>query len=338
MKTLLQKSWQAALVSLAITTSVISANAQDGQYWGQSDYPYIEYRGFSLGTNFGLADMWADVGTKSPIDHYANDKYWKDPHFMGGVFVRYTHWPGFAMRLGANFGKIYADDKWNANKSSTTPLINDDYFQRNLRNQTVRTNIWETNFMFEISPMRLFSNWETSKAAMRGFQPYLLVGGSYFRYVPTGYFKNFVTETERWHDLRPLSTEGQGYNVEGMPDFYSEYSYAVIAGLGVKWDVGRAFGLGLEFQLRHTFTDYLDDVSGKYIDPIYHDIANVEKPGQGGFITKMMDKSYEIVPGYQHQAGELRGDPNNKDMFSTISIMFYWKLQKKEIAWWNDYR
>lgn len=338
MNTLLRRSMQTAIAAIGLLAGSESIQAQDQYYWGQSDFPYVEYRGFSIGTNFGLADMWGDVGTKSPIDHYVNDKYWKEPHFMGGLFLRYSHWPGFAVRLGANYGSLYADDKWNKEKALTAPTINDDYVQRYFRNQNVRTHVWEGNLIFEIAPLRLFSNWEMSRNALRRFQPYILVGGSYFRYNPTGLYKDFVNNTERWYDLRPLGTEGQGYNLPGMPDYYSMFSYSVIAGVGVKWDVGRAFGLGLEFQLRHTFTDYLDDVSGKYIDKIYHDIAHVENPGQSQFIYDMMDKSYEIVPGYKHQPGEYRGDPDNMDMFSTISIMFYWKVNKNAIAWWNDYR
>lgn len=332
------KYWRLAIAGIAIVASADQADAQNQYYWGQSDMPYIEYRGFSLGTNFGMTDMWSDVGTKSPIDHYATGSYWENPHFMGGVFVRYTHVPGLAVRLGGNFGKVYADDKWNKSKALSAATVTDDYFQRYLRNQTIRTTIWETNLLFEIAPMRLFGNWELSRAAQRGFQPYLLLGGSFFRYNPTGIYKDFVNNTERWYDLRPLSTEGQGYNLPDMPSYYSLYSYAAIAGLGVKWDVGRAFGLGLEFQLRYTFTDYLDDVSGKYVNQIYHEIANVGQPGQGQFITDLMDKSYEIIPGYQHQPGEYRGDPNNKDMFSTISVMFYWKLDKKALKWERNYR
>lgn len=339
MKLLLRKcGLSIAAAGVFIGSMLSDANAQSQYYWGQSDMPYIEYRGFSLGTTFGMSDMWGDVGTKSFVDHYLNDKYWDEPHFMGGIFLRYTHMPGLAARLGVSYGKVYATDKWNQSKALEAATVQDDYFQRYLRNQTIRTSIWEGSLVFEIAPLRLFSNWEMSRSAHRNFQPYLLVGASAFRYNPTGLYKDFVNNTERWHDLRPLRTEGQGYNLPGMPAVYDMYSYAVIAGLGVKWDVGRSFGLGLEFQMRHTFTDYLDDVSGKYIDKIYHDIANVERPGQAQFVYDMMDKSYEIMPGYKHAPGEYRGDPNNKDMFSTISLIFYWKVNPRAIAWWNNYK
>jgi hypothetical protein len=52
---------------------------------------------------------------------------------------------------------------------------------------------------------------------------------------------------------------------------------------------------------------------------------------------KMADRSGEIIPGYKHQAGEFRGDPNNKDMYSTLSIMFFWKIKKRASPWWSTY-
>lgn len=328
---------QLALTALSVVALALSANAQGDRYWGQPDMPYIESRGFSLGLNFGLADMWGDVGTKSPIDHYTNKKYWNDPHFMGGIFVRYNHVPGLAFRLGLNHGKLYADDRWNEEYALVADNVYDDYVQRYLRNLNVKTTIWEANFMVELSPMRLFSDWEFGKGAKSKWQPYLLLGASFFRYNPQGLYQDFVYGGEQWVDLRPLRTEGQGYNLPGMPDVYSQFNYAVIAGLGVKYDLGRMFGIGLEFQMRHTFTDYLDDASGKYIDPIYHNIAHVNNPREALRVNNMMDKSYAIMPGYQNAAGTFRADPDNKDMFSTISIMFYWKIDKKALPWWNSY-
>ncbi|NDC43097.1 MAG: hypothetical protein EBZ77_16370, partial [Chitinophagia bacterium] len=38
---------------------------------------YIEPTGWSLGTSFGVADLWGDVGTASPVDHYINGHYFE---------------------------------------------------------------------------------------------------------------------------------------------------------------------------------------------------------------------------------------------------------------------
>lgn len=338
MKAILSKYKNIAITSAFALLGLSQAQAQSEYYWGHSDHPYIEYRGFSLGGNFGMTDLWGDLGTKKVLDHYTNNKYWNDPHFMGGLFVRYTYLPGWAFRMGVNYGKVFADDAWNQQYAFESEYRHRDYVNRYYRNLNVRTSIWEANLMTEIAPLRLFSNWEFSRNALRRFQPYLLLGVTGIRFNPMGYLKDYESGYSKWYDLRPLSTEGQGFNVDGMPDYYSRYTWGAIGGVGFKWDVGRMFGLGLEFQLRYLMTDYLDDVSGKYIDPIYFDIQHVNNPGQSEFVHRITDKTWVIAPGTYNAPGTYRGDPNNKDMYSTISVMFYWKVDKQAIPWWRDYR
>ncbi len=57
-------------------------------------------------------------------------------------------------------------------------------------------------------------------------------------------------------ELRPLKTEGEEYG-----DF--TMSFPLVWGL--KFRLGERFNLNLEGQARYTLTDYLDDVSGKYL-------------------------------------------------------------------------
>jgi hypothetical protein len=51
----------------------------------------------------------------------------------------------------------------------------------------------------------------------------------------------------------------------------------------------------------------------------------------------MSDRSSEIIAGYKNTPGTLRGNPDNKDMYSTVSIMFYWKIKKRNSPWWSTY-
>ncbi|MNX89505.1 hypothetical protein D3C86_1215210 [compost metagenome] len=94
-------------------------------------------------------------------------------------------------------------------------------------------------------------------------------------------------------------------------------------------------GLGLEYVTRYTFTDYLDDVSGQYIDPLRFDIAYLGDNVKADMAKKMADKSFELAPGTKHDAGQYRGDPKNKDMYSTISLNFFWKINKRNSPWWR---
>ena len=130
----MRKTFIRSIITLGISLAAVgAANAQLGQ-----SKEYVEPPGWSLGLNVGLADLWADVGTKSVIDHYANDKYWGRPHFMGGLFIRYSAHPAFALRLGASYGTLYASDEWNREKAKSAESVEDDAYQRYLRNQQIR--------------------------------------------------------------------------------------------------------------------------------------------------------------------------------------------------------
>jgi hypothetical protein len=48
----------------------------------------------------------------------------------------------------------------------------------------------------------------------------------------------------------------------------------------------------------------------------------------------MYDKSWQIDQNYRHGANELRGNPSNKDGYSTIAISFYYRVKSKKIPWW----
>src|SRR4051812_9373497 len=104
---------------LVLCISMAAAATSNAQHASRI---YIEPTGWSIGVNAGLSDMWGDVGTKSPIDHYTNSKYFDKVAFMGGMFGRYTVHPCFALRGSINIGSLYATDKWNydlAKKAAT---------------------------------------------------------------------------------------------------------------------------------------------------------------------------------------------------------------------------
>jgi len=323
-----------SILTLVISTAAMhAANAQLG-----FSKEYVEPPGFSVGFNIGLLDLWGDVGTKSPIDHYANDEYWKKTHYMGGIFVRYSASPALAMRLGVNYGMLYANDNWNYTKVKKAESIEDDAYQRFLRNQKVRANTWEGSFVFEVSPRRF--NYQ-SKGAMKRFQPYLLFGVAAYHFRPQAEYITKSGANKGWVDLYDLHLEGDGFiKKPGVPDgafekapqSYQLWQLAVPLGLGVKWDIGRQLGLGIEYEYRYCFTDYLDNVSDKYIDPSYY---NYYLSAQNAALaTEMQDRSWLIDPNAHHTPGEQRGNPSVKDAYSTLSITFYYKIKNRKSPWW----
>src|ERR1700733_5371029 len=103
---------------------------------------YVEPTGFSLGTNFGLSDLWGDVGTKSPIEHYINSKYFDKVAFIGGMFGRYTIHPALSFRLALGYGTVYATDNWNYDLAKKATTQGDDAYQRYARGQSAKSAIF----------------------------------------------------------------------------------------------------------------------------------------------------------------------------------------------------
>jgi len=317
-----------SIFTLGISAAAIgAANAQLGH-----SKEYVEPPGWSLGMNFGLADLWGDVGTKSIIDHYGNDQYWNKPHFMGGMFIRYSAHPAFAIRLGESFGTLYATDEWNTQKAKSASSTEDDAYQRYIRNQSVRSLIWESSLLFEITPRRF--NYE-SLAARKRFQPYLMLGVAYMHFRPTAKYVDKDGNDRGYVNLYDLNVEATGVPSELYSDAQAKYNLwqiAVPAGLGVRWDIGRRLALGVEWLYRITFTDQLDNVSGKYVDPkLYQTYLT---PQEAALATEMQDRSSLIDKSIVHSPGENRGNASNKDSYSTFGLTLIFKVPSKKTPWW----
>ncbi len=71
-------------------------------------------------------------------------------------------------------------------------------------------------------------------------------------------------EGDRWQELQPLGTEGQGS--PGGKE-YSLVQLAIPIGIGVRYKINARFDVSAELGFRFTTTDYLDDAHGAYADP-----------------------------------------------------------------------
>lgn len=319
----MRKNLLRSLFVLCISASAFSAYAQPA-----IPRKYVEHPGFSLGINFGMSDLWGDVGTQGLVDHYNNDKYFDKPTFMGGIFFRYVAHPSLGMRLNINYGTLYATDEWNVNKAKSATSVEDDAYQRYLRNQDARANVWEATFMFELMPLRWNSE---SKVAQKAMQPYLTagVGGFYFR--PQTSLIDPLTGRKRWVDTRDLQLEGDGIPNSGAR-VTTPFQVAVPVGLGLRWDIGNNMMFGFEYLYRFTTTDRLDNVSSEYVSHSYYDRHLSEEYATTA--KQVYDKSWYVDPGVKHAPGETRGNKDVLDGYSTFSIQFIYRLETNKIPWW----
>jgi hypothetical protein len=248
-------------------------------------------------------DKSAEIGVFLGCSYYIGDI---NPlvHFgpmtkpAGGAVFRYNLNPRLAVRANAFFGTIQADD---AIASSTAQ-------QR--RNLNFRSKISEFSIQAEFN----FLEYQLGNER-RKFTPYIFAGLGAFKFNPIAIYNNYS------FTLQPLGTEGQG--LEGGPKKkYKLTQFSIPFGVGIKTHLSKRIGLSLEWGMRKTFTDYLDDVSTTYYDPV--ELA----ARRGAVAAAASDPSTGTDPNYSN-VGRQRGNPTTKDWYSFAGFVLTLKLKEK---------
>jgi len=277
----------------------------------------------SIGASFGLADIWGDVGTSSFTDHYNNGLYFRNTHYMGGLFLRYSLLPAVSARLAINTGTVYVTDEFNHKLASKS---DDPYSLPNLlylRNQDAKTNITEGLLQLEISPLRLFPR---SQLSRWNFQPILMVGLGIFHFNPKTTYKNADGDVN-WVETHSLHLEGEGMSYTGAPKGYKLTQMAIPFGGGFRYEISPAVAVGFEYLVRFTFTDYLDGVSDRYVDPaVFQQYLN---NADAVVATQVYNKTNQLDPTLTHPKGDIRGTPKHNDAYSTLGFNLTIRFPKR---------
>jgi len=307
------------LAALYFCGASFAAQAQDAHRL------YVEPDGWAIGIHAGLSDLWGNVGTQSPIDHWTNSKYFDKVAFMGGMLGRYNVHPCFGIRFQLGYGSLYATDRWNYDKAKVSATQGTDAFQRYARAQNAKDYIFEGQILAELTPRRF--NPEGRKAFKRG-QPFVAMGIAYFHFTPY----STVGASPTWVKTYDLHLEGQGFGA-GFPPSYSLWQFAVPLVIGYRWDLGQHLNLGIEYNFRYTFCKYLDGVSGKYVSQADYD-AHLST-SKAALAALVADKGYWYGLEQPNAPGNFRGNPGFTDKFSTIAITFYYKVNTRTARWWH---
>lgn len=239
---------------------------------------------YEVGTFVGMSNYSGDLNEGSPI---IPQEY--NPAI--GLFARYNASRTFSIKASLTKGQISGSDR------------NADLESLNMRNLNFRSDIVELAAVFE---------WNLLPFAIREGKtsaPYLFAGAGGFYFNPEGQMRG------NWYDLQPLGTEGQGYDMMGNTPRYSKYQVSFPMGIGFKFNVNNKVNFGIEFGARKTFTDYLDDVGGKYPDL---DMLRQQNP----IAASLSYRTPEVMPNMiqNNPEGTMRGNPANKDWFFFMGI------------------
>tara|TARA_B000000532_G_scaffold242502_1_gene236640 strand:+ start:5376 stop:6224 length:849 start_codon:yes stop_codon:yes gene_type:complete len=221
-----------------------------------------------------------------------NNMHFNNLRVAGGITFRKNFDRRFSFKSSALYTNVYADDA-----NSSDPLkVN--------RNLHFKSDIIELSGQLEFN----FLPYETGNS-LYPFTPFVFTGVSLFNFNPKA-----EASDGQWYALQELGTEGQGTTSFQNRKPYSLTQLSIPFGGGVKIGISEDFNIIIEYGLRKTFTDYIDDVSTTYAGiPSEFDNITIE----------LADRSLD---GPQ-QAGIARGDETNKDWYSFGGVTLSFRLK-----------
>lgn len=222
-----------------------------------------------------------------------------------GIIARYDFKPWFTLRGTLMAGSLSGSD------------VNAENIGRRKRNLSFRSPVYE----FSIIPE--FNIYSFKLKAGQAITPYVFIGGGVFYYNPKALYEG------EWIDLQPLGTEGQG--LPGYAAKYNLIDFSIPFGMGLKFKVSEKATIGLEYGVRYTFTDYLDDVSTVYPD---NEILAATS-GERSAILSDRTSEYTGIPTVRAEDA-IRGNPENPDVYyffgTTVTInLFTPKVVEKPV-------
>ncbi|HSU27839.1 MAG TPA: hypothetical protein VLJ68_05620, partial [Chitinophagaceae bacterium] len=180
------------------------------------------------------------------------------------------------------------------------------------RNLSFNSRVWELTLQGDFNFFRFMPG-----EPQYSFTPYITVGGGVFSYDPYAFLQGQKVL------LRPLGTEGQGSTLYPDRKPYSSMAICIPFGAGFKYSFNERTNIGFEILYRFTNTDYLDDVSKDYVDPLAFP-TNPDGSPSNGFL--LYDRSYELGEPIGI-TGRQRGNSKQKDQFVTAMVHLTFNLQ-----------
>jgi opacity protein-like surface antigen len=283
------------ILLILIVIGAIQLNAQNWRYLRG------EISG-SIGTSNFLGELGGanDIGSNGITGFKDLEFKLTRPSFAIGY--RYYLSPMFAVKGDLTYALLSGDD-----------ALTEERF-RNNRNLHFRSQAIDVSARIEFYPLgeyfgHIYSNNGVRGSKVRKVSPYVFFGVGGFWFNPKAKYNG------EWIALQPLATEG----VE-----YKKIAISMPFGAGVKYALSKKMSIGIEFCLRYTSTDYIDDVSANYVDKsnanqMERDLAN---PSKGGIPldangTYLYDPT---IPGAQ------RGNSAINDSFLLTMFSFNYKL------------
>ncbi len=293
------------LITILLFFLVCTAKKTTAQYYFYDNNYYDNPVVYELGASVGAMNCLTDLGGKKGNGKkFIKDLNFGNTQLAGSVYFSAIYKNAVALRVEGTFGQVKAYDSILKNvKASTTGR-----YERNL---SFRSNITEIMAVAEFHPLYIFKKYDENDVLPR-YSPYILGGIGFFSFNPQAKLLN------KWVDLQPLSTEGQGFAEYPGRKTYSLHQVCIPVGVGVKYELSPMLNIRAEAVYRILNTDYLDDVSTTYIDPTVF-----SNHFTGTKLTNALllnDRQYELDPTHITSDGDQRGNPKHNDAYFTFNL------------------
>lgn len=235
-----------------------------------------------------------ETGLFAGASYYLGDinpgKHFDQSLFSAGAVARYNKDDRWAFRFSLLFGQVQASD------ISRNAVEN--------RSLAFTSRLTEFSGVVEFN----FFPYETGNDSKK-YTPYIFGGIGFF------FFNPKIGE----YQLSNIGTEGQYFeNEDGSIGYngrtpYAKRGLAIPFGIGFKYSLTDKLALGVEWGMRKTFTDYIDDVSTTY----YLDASSYNNPD---ITVRLSD------PALSHQPNMERGNSQTKDWYNFYGITLTYKF------------
>ena len=290
---------------------LVSGYKASAQYYFYDNYSYDSPLMFELGGSIGLMNCLTDVGGRSGLGKpFVKDLNIGNNQFNGSIYLLLNYKEKIALRLEGTFGNVKAYDSILKDVKSSSQ-------GRYERNLNFTSKISEFSLIAEFHPLFIFVDWPGKDRDPPYFSPYLAAGIGIFSFNPQSKSRN-----GQLVDLQPLSLEGQGFAEypERKPYKLSQINFPV--GAGVRYELGPSLNLRAEFLYRILTTDYLDDLSKKYINrdvfSNYFAGTDLQNAQDLSFNQRTNTGSNNLE--FRKTEGGIRGNPKNNDSYFTFNI------------------
>ena len=180
-----------------------------------------------------LKSQIVEVGVTGGLSYYIGDinpsKHFSQSEIAYGGAVRYYKDLRWAFRF--QYSRF--------NLTSSDEVVN----FRPERDLAFKSKVDDIAFITEFN---FFDYWTGSRNSY--VSPYIFAGVSFLYFNSTDMYGR---------ELQPQKNEGVDYNT---------FSWSIPFGLGVKYSITKRLGATLEWRMHKTFTDYIDDIEGYYLD------------------------------------------------------------------------